>query len=492
MSRTVVDLDAGATVLDAGSRIGAAAADTEIVLVVAAGAPVLRNAVFLDVARRLAGERRVALVTSDARARSLAASVHLPAYASIAALDRREMDPTERLTPIRRAALAGTRPVRGPRFGAPGRRALGIAASLLAAGLILAGVLVPEARVVVAPATEPLAPLAFDLHAGPGGDLTPSTLTATVETTLEGSASGSRTEEIKAVGAVQFSNKQTFTIRIPAGTEVRTNDGIRFVTTEEVTLPASAIVTFFDIFVGRVDAPVEAVLPGEEGNVPAGRIVVSPQPADYEVTNPEPTGGGEIRTIPIVERADYDALEARAEEALDAAAQERLATWEREAEAGTFVVPRVRTRLTSLSPPEEVVGQEVERFTLRVTGIASTYSVRADDIREHGLARLNAATEPGWEVLPATAVIELGSPVLADDGVRWPVTARAVKARQADASALGRLLAGRSPTDVEAILAGEGVSLVRIERIPSWWPLLPVLDARILVDVRSPAVATGP
>ena len=80
MSRTVIDLDARATVLDAAERLTEAPPDGDVALVVAAGAPLLRNAVFLDVLRGLVGPRRLSIVTADARARSVASSAHVPAY----------------------------------------------------------------------------------------------------------------------------------------------------------------------------------------------------------------------------------------------------------------------------------------------------------------------------------------------------------------------------------------------------------------------------
>src|SRR5204863_9029878 len=83
VSRTVIDLDARATVLDASERLAAAPADAAVVFVVPAGAPFARNVVFLEVARTLAGPRRLAIVSSDPRARSIAASVHVPAYSSL-------------------------------------------------------------------------------------------------------------------------------------------------------------------------------------------------------------------------------------------------------------------------------------------------------------------------------------------------------------------------------------------------------------------------
>ena len=133
--RTVVELGPRASVLEAVERISAAPAADDLVLSISAGAPAARNAVFFEVARRAAGTRRLAIVSPDTRARSLASSVHLPAFASSAALERQELDVTEPLTTARRAALA--RPVRIKRAatGSSPMRLLGILGSLT--GMVL-------------------------------------------------------------------------------------------------------------------------------------------------------------------------------------------------------------------------------------------------------------------------------------------------------------------------------------------------------------------
>jgi len=82
--RLVVDLGADATILDAARRLAAADPGQDVVLVVPSGAPLTRNAAFLDVLNRRAGANRLVMVSSDARARSLASSVHLRAFASLA------------------------------------------------------------------------------------------------------------------------------------------------------------------------------------------------------------------------------------------------------------------------------------------------------------------------------------------------------------------------------------------------------------------------
>jgi hypothetical protein len=103
--RTVIDLGGDATILDAARRLDQAES-SDVVLVVPSGAPLTRNAIFLETLRRRAGDRRLVLVSPEARARSLASSVHLKAFASISALDRHELDATEHLTDARRAAMS--------------------------------------------------------------------------------------------------------------------------------------------------------------------------------------------------------------------------------------------------------------------------------------------------------------------------------------------------------------------------------------------------
>ena len=102
--RKVIDLGADATILDAARSL-AAVESADVVLVVPSGAPLTRNAVFLEALRRRAGDRRIVLVSPEARARSLASSVHMKSFASISALDRHELDATEHLSDARRAVM---------------------------------------------------------------------------------------------------------------------------------------------------------------------------------------------------------------------------------------------------------------------------------------------------------------------------------------------------------------------------------------------------
>ncbi len=481
MARTVIDLDQSATILDVAERLAAADAEQDIVAVGAAGAPWLRNAVFLDVARRLAEPRRFALVTSDQRARSLAASMHVQAYASVSALDRHELDATERL--VRRRSAG---PIRASRLRAPTvtGRGLAVLGSLLAAAALVLAVVLPEATVLVAPTTRALGPLEFQVRAVPG-EIERVVLSETLTARVQGAATGSREELVTSKGSVVLSNRQTQSMRIPKGTAFRTADNILFVATEERTLPASIIFGPVPLTVGTVEVPIEAVTAGKAGNVAAGRITTGPAPADYVVNNPQPTTGGDAKKIPIVQRQDYVAATsaARIAPAVRERADARLAEWRTRPPANTYVVPRVYTTVTSVTPESAVLAKEVEVFDLTVSFVATAFAVATDEPRKTAVARLVDRAAQGYTVPEST--IQYQETLLNDDTnggiIAWSVRIAGSELARVDRDGIRRSLAGRGLDEIDGVLERAGVRLVRAERQPAWWPRLPVLDGRIRV-----------
>ena len=479
--RTVIDLEARSTILDAAERIAAAPADAPIVLVVPAGAPFSRSAVFVDVARRLAGSRRLALVTGEPRARSLAAAVHVPAYASLAALEREELDATERLGVRRRTALATARGRASTRtLGSPGRAA-GIAASLLGAIAIVLAVLVPSATVVIAPKATAMAAQTFGLRAGPGGDIAAQPLSATITVKLPGTATGSRTEESKASGSVRFTNQTTDDIRLPRGTAVRTPDNVRFVTTEDKTLPRSFIV-FLTVVPGQVDAAVEAVIAGPGGNVEANRITVSGSPA-YVVSNPQKTAGGDSKKIPVVKAEDYSAAATpeKVRAAFAAETSRQQSTWQAQAGAGVSVYALAPASVTSQSPQADVVGKEVATFEVTASGVAQGFVVASDQPAKAALERFRASASAGSALDDASAKFDVTQTVTAT-GVVWQVAASGRQLPRIDEAQVRTAIAGRESGDARAVLEGLGLVVTDIRLAPAWWPRLPLLDARIRIN----------
>ena len=496
--RTVIDLGGDATILDAARRLDAAES-SDVVLVVPSGAPLTRNAVFLEALRRRAGDRRIVLVSPEARARSLASSVHMRAFASISALDRHELDATEHLTDARRAAMS-TR-VRGraaPRRGASPLRALAVFMSLVTAAAILLAVVGPSATIVIAATPTPLGPFEYDLRAGPnGGDIRAQTLfddKLTAKTT--GTATGSRLDETKATGQEQFKNLTTNDIRIPLGTVVQTdNPPVRFLTTEEKILPRSSLFPLPTF--GTVLINIQALEVGPKGNVANDKISHGPS-NEYLVTNPAPTTGGKADQIPVVTPADYDKAVSQSDNDMKAKAEQRTAEWKAGAAKGTNVYGVLWKRTGVVTPASDVVGKEPPKdtptFEITVTGSATAYAVTSDEPKKTAVAKLGQEVSSGMDLDVSSAVVnEVIGASVQEDGVHWRVRAQGKQVPQPKTQQMTAALAGREKEAARQVAEQLGFSLRSVTLWPDGWPRLPVLDSRITIVVESlPPAATSP
>jgi hypothetical protein len=486
--RTMIELGARASVLEAVERIAAAPTADDVVLSIAAGAPAARNAVFFEVARRAGGTRRLAIVSPDARARSLASSVHLPSFASTAALDRQELDATEQLTTARRAALA--QPVRIKRAAASSspRRLLGILGSLLAAVLVLMGVIGPTATVVVARVSKPLGPIEFNLRAGPDGDIRGAlTLVANdVTQKFTQNATGERLEPIKAKGVAKLSNLDSQNdVRVPKGTILRTRDNVRFQTTEEKVIPRSKLDIFppFVIF-GTADVAIEAIDAGTGGNVAANTITLTDR-KDFAPNNPQPTTGGETKKFAVITGSDYGLAAGRADEELRKAALKKVDEWKKAAAKGQVVYGPV-TKVTAVTGSAGLIGTEPPNgtFEITVTGTATGYSVAEGEPRATTITKLGLQADSDYEVNEAAAVVDVViGPTLQDNGVSWRVRGSGPQVPQVKEAPLRTALAGRPFEEVQSIVEGQGLELRTITVWPGWWPRLPFFDSRLRIDV---------
>ncbi|TMG54305.1 MAG: hypothetical protein E6H89_03255 [Chloroflexi bacterium] len=495
--RTVIDLGADATILDAARSL-ASVESPDIVLVVPSGAPLTRNAVFLEALRRRAGDRRIVLVSPEARARSLASSVHMKSFASISALDRHELDATEHLSDARRAVMKTMVRPAVPRRGISPLRGLAVFMTLVMAAGILLAIVAPSATITVAASASTLGPYEYDLRAGPQGEIKDAvTLSDTVTAQVKGIATGSRFMETNATGVEDFKNLTTSDILIPVGTLVWTNDSppIRFQTTEEKVLPKSTILPVPKV--GTVSINIKAVDAGPKGNVPADRIK-STANSEVFVTNPTPTTAGDTKKIAIVQRFDYDTAASQADKPLLEAGLARTARWNGDPAAPKDTrVYGVWVKQTAISPPSDVVFTEPAdgTFVITATGTATAYRVSSGEPRAAALGSLrNELTgRPGmtFDNDSATVDIVLG-PNVGENGVQWRVVAKAQQYASVDAAQMKAALTGHTPDDVGPVAAARGFKKLSVETWPSWWPLLPVLDSRITIKVEAPVTAGAP
>jgi hypothetical protein len=236
-------------------------------------------------------------------------------------------------------------------------------------------------------------------------------LTYTASATGQGTATGtSKQGNQVASGIVTFSNKGSKPLDIPNGTVLSTNSAtpVQFVTIADVYVSPDQNNNGIPSI-----APVQAQLPGDNGNVPANSItiippdslakiaqnnqgVTSPTPKTLTVTNTDPTTGGGATNVLAVTSNDANDLAATLQQQV----QKEVNSWLKNAVhpgdvAGT-PVPDVLTSATPL--PQETfvttpsIGQPAPggKFTGILTAKVSVLVIRNATIQAMGRAQLMA------------------------------------------------------------------------------------------------------
>ena len=96
-------------------------------------------------------------------------------------------------------------------------------------------------------------------------------------------------------------------------------------------------------------------------------------------------------------------------------------------------------------------------------------------------ARYRTMASPGY-ALDERAAQYAAIATVADNGVTWRITASGTQSPQLDAARIRGALAGRTPAEARAVLEAQGLKVTRLSISPTWWPRMPLLDARIAVN----------
>lgn len=356
------------------------------------------------------------------------------------------------------------------------------------AALIVAALFVPGAEVTL-PMSSQIQSVELPLAAG--AQVTSASLsgmlpTDTVSLTLEGSESMPASGVIalpqtKARGVVTFRNLTPNAIQLPAGTIVQTLDPtpVRFQTTRAGEIPSGID--------GKLDLPVEALLPGKSSNVAAGaiRAVVGNLGPSLAVSNAQALeGGGDLSTRGP---SSFDRWRARD---LLLASLERQALSALEEMADGLLLPNTLTEEvaeeTYLPPP----GQPGDRLTVSMRVEFRAEFIRRSDLEYLGNTVLDADLQDGQASLPGSLRWEaLSEPVSAQDGLtRLRVRLSRRVWRRISPIQVVQLVQGQKPALAEQRLQSRFAFTTRpqIRLWPSWWPWLPITPTRIQVAFEFP------
>jgi hypothetical protein len=289
----------------------------------------------------------------------------------------------------------------------------------------------------------------------------------------------------KARGIALFTNLIPDQVTIPAGTVVRTSAAqpVRFVTLADATLPGTVGET--------VEVPIEAVNPGFEGNLPAGRIneIEGPLSARLAVANGEPTRGGDVTVVPAVGPADFDRVRALLLQELQQRAYAEMQTDPFIALQSTEFIPieSLAVVLMHSETFDGYVGQAATELALDVRVTIQGVAIDERRAREVVYAGLAEKVGEGFEISATSLVFRRGVVTNIDDQRRVTFVMQGA----------GDVSAAIHPQDVRRMVRGRSVqgalaTLDRelplaappsIEAWPPFWPIIPSLAARIDVEI---------
>jgi hypothetical protein len=294
---------------------------------------------------------------------------------------------------------------------------------------------------------------------------------------------------VKAHGTVEFTNKSNRSLVIPTGTIVATPSGIQFKTTAEPLITPGT----------TYPVQVEAVNPGTSGNVPANSITVIPadslqqigaSASELTVTNPQPTSGGGLGTVPQVTAADVNTLKNQ----LAARLEQEMQDWlKQQVHDGDLTgKPVVQEQVNAVPAVGQVTATGSFQATLTLQ--AAILVVRASDIQQAARAALNAAIQKqqqGYALLsekPVTIAHLKGTPNDKGNSLALAFTATGLVAPAISDQELQNQLSGKAKdqalSDLNSLLAARlGKQTVDIQAAisvnPGFYPWMPLLRDHI-------------
>lgn len=305
-----------------------------------------------------------------------------------------------------------------------------------------------------------------------------SPLTAEVTATGSAAPTGHRRYGVaRARGTVTFLNQKPQAVKVPAGTIATTAAGLAFRTLETIQVPGVKTEYFMKIAVGlragQAEARIEAVEPGSEGNVSAGRItrLQGPLAGSLQLTNPEPTRGGEDRSASVATVADVGRAEREAAALL---ARQARGALEAQVPPGMRLIPEsVRVSPPSLRTRAKP-GDEVPEVVAEARAQASGLLYRPEALAKAAVAAYLRTVPDGFSALresivPGVPRFPRVEPDLAELIV--PVAGRI--APRVEPAAVRQAVRGKTLAEAEAaVRALPGVAGVAIKgargRLPSW------------------------
>jgi hypothetical protein len=290
-----------------------------------------------------------------------------------------------------------------------------------------------------------------------------------------------------AKGSVTFINQLGMPINIPQGTAVRTSafgTVMRYFTLADVTVPGG--------FGAQAEAPIEAMEPGEAGNVAANLIneVEGVAAISVKVTNPRATGGGGSRRVQAVTQEDRERVRAKL---LDTLVQQAYIQMVSEMGDREFIPVETLFIAQVLDETyDRFVTEEATTVALEMRVSVLGLKVNQDDTNTLIYAEMAARVPPDYELIADGLAFEHGTIILPADAtgdILVELSGKGYMIARFDQDQIRQAIAGKSVSEAAAYLENELrlQSAPDIKVRPEWLGRVPWLPLRTEIEIKREA-----
>jgi hypothetical protein len=283
----------------------------------------------------------------------------------------------------------------------------------------------------------------------------------------------------KAKGIARFTNLGQSEVNIRAGTLISTGAALRFLTLHDTLLPAGV-----DEF---VDIPIEAQVPGAQGNVPADSILIVEGPAGLsaKVTNPDPTSGGSDSKVTGATDEDRSRLSGVVFDNLGKSALSQIRS---QLQSGDLLLEDTlesdEILQEEFDPP---AGQAGKTLLLKMKVKFTARYISAADLDQLARSTLSASIPPDFSAFGDPIFTPLTAPVTDSFGLtHFDLKVEQDLLRSLDPAHVFNLVRGHDPQDARAELLAD-LTLRKDPQIvltPAWWPWLPLIPFNVTVEMQ--------
>jgi len=383
-------------------------------------------------------------------------------------------------------------PIKVPRWVKP---VVALIIIIVLAGAVGAALLLPKATIVLhvpSEAVKSVVNVTADAKLTAASDQSIPAIAhdATADGQGTAKATGKKNVGNKAKGVITISNSWSSDAQVIAkGSGLVSDKGLVFRTLADTSVPgASSSISNGQVVVnpGKVDVAVEADQPGDQYNIDNARFTVQGFSGDKasKITGVSKgtASGGTNQVLTVVANADVTAAKADAKTKAEADA---LAALKQAIPQGEVLIDKSVAYTTEVKDPDKKSGDQSDAVNVTATSKAAAYSAKTSDVLQVITTSFKASVPENKELRLDAIDLSSWETTTKSEGVfalSHEVTGLMVA--KIDTKSVAKLATIKQSSSLSSSLKDKyNANSVQVSINPGWWPLTPVLNSKISVEI---------